>query len=101
MREAVQVLLRSSGDQDGRASRVRQKKNKRPRRSAISAFELRFPIKWIVPVAAARRIFQEVQLSSADSRYFGVFPPPWSNGRLDREARGNDDGQNVGTLRET
>lgn len=39
------------------------RKNERPRRSAPSAFELRFPIKWIVPVAAPR-IFQEVQLSA-------------------------------------
>lgn len=79
-----------------------QKKNERPRRSALSAFELRFPIKWIVPVAA-RRIFQEVQLSVRR------FPEPgtllfflstaWSNGRLDREARGNDDGQNVAISR--
>ena len=87
-------------------TRASRRTNERPRWSALSAFELRFPIKWIVPVAA-RRIFQEVQLSVLR------FPEPvvlwcfffsttcWSNGRLDREARGNDDGQNVATSRET
>lgn len=35
-----------------REEEVVWRKNERPRRSAPSAFELRFPIKWIVPVAA-------------------------------------------------